>query len=90
MGLYRRRIVRYILGILAFIAVVQILTTLHFSTINDGERSTSRKATRRTDEPPTIIQDSSVKATAIFDLRKSKVFVSANGSMLHRLNLIFY
>ena len=36
MELYRFRIVRFTLGIAVVIAVIQILTTLHFSSIHSG------------------------------------------------------
>ena len=91
MGLCRRRIVRLLLGIVVFIAIVQILSTLHFSSrYNDGVPRILREESRRIDELqtglPSVIQDSQyVKTTAAsFDLRRSKV--SRNGSMLDRLN----
>lgn len=39
MGLYRARLVRFFLGIAVLIAIVQILTTLHFSSIHGNEAS---------------------------------------------------
>lgn len=79
MGLYRRRIVRFILGIAVFIAVVQILTTLHFSSIYTNDSAgVLRQKTRRNElrtyqhnvlsEEPTL-----AKTSAVFDLRKSQV-----------------
>ena len=90
MGLYRRRIVRFLLGIIVFIAIVQILSTLHFSSITTGDfRTISRKEVRRINKARTSLPDvvhdrRSVKITDDFDLRNSKV--STNGSMVHRRN----
>ena len=86
MGLYRRRIVRFILGIAVLIAVIQILTTLHFSSIYNGDDPRiSRKKTRRNENGWTTLRsgDIQVTNTAVLDLRKSKA--SINGYMLHRL-----
>ena len=86
MGLYRRRIVRLILGIAVLIAVIQILTTLHFSSnYNGDDPRISRKKTRENEVPWTSLPRVAIPNTntTVLDLRKSQV--SGSGYMLHRL-----
>lgn len=47
MGLYRARLVRFFLGTVVVIAIIQILTTLHFSSIH-GNEATSLIQARET------------------------------------------
>jgi hypothetical protein len=96
MGLYRRRIVRFLLGIIVFIAIVQILSTLHFSSLSHGDiRAIPRKESRQIVEAqtglPSVIQNShSVKTSADFDWRKSKVSTVTHLWFVEYLTSIFY
>lgn len=89
MGLYRRRIIRFILGIAVFIAIVQILTTLHFSSVYNGDvPDITRKKWGDINElhassASVNIEDLNSLKTAGLDLRKS--MVSARGCLLDRL-----
>ena len=76
MGLHRCRIWRFVLSIALFIAVVQIVTTLYFTSYfnGDGSHESARiNGDVKTTPFSDISTSKSVETTAVFDIRKSKV-----------------
>lgn len=93
MGLYRRRIVRFILGIAVFLAIVQILTTLHFSSIHNDEVLVNLPQKTRRNELQSslhsVLEDSTIaRTTQEFDLRNSRV--STSGFVVERVYFNIY